>query len=101
MMQTRPFIPKLIKDMPDFWTVNIHFLDGTNFEWKIVRSYVDDKGIYSILTHDDEWKWYPVSSIKGVESCKNFSKIKALEEKEKQRLQDEAKQNVEKQKGVA
>lgn len=78
-MNVMPFIPKDVEGMPDFWKVKIIYHNGKTEELNVVFQTVDEKQIFIFLTHEDEWKWRPLSAIQGIDFDKNYTKIKELE----------------------
>lgn len=79
----RPFLPKLIENLPDNYGVKIVYITGNVEDFELAsHSFSKDTGLFEFVTKDDIWSWVPISSVQRIEFDKRFSKIiSAREEK--------------------
>lgn len=110
-MTVRPFLPKDDQELPDSYTITIHYLDGRKpDEIEVASHRTIDTVVVALRAEQlpdgtireipvlapapapfielclvgDLWSWVPMSSVKRIEFDKNFSKLVALKEKRAQ-----------------
>lgn len=99
-MNKQLFIPKQNEKLPDFYHVNIEFINGKSKSFDIAQHNYLDRfgavGILEILTKDNIWHNFAVSNIIEVTFDKEFSKVVDIKnEMEAKRKEEEKTTKVE------
>ena len=83
MIQSSPVQAlKETAELPDFYTMTLHYKDGTSRMVEAVKSVVyPETMILEILSKKNTWLWIPMDSVKEIELDENFAKIAELSEK--------------------
>jgi hypothetical protein len=76
-----PYIPKLDERVPDFYTITIHYHDGKKEDFEVVSHIVKNE-LFEVVTKEDRWNLWPITSIKKIEFDKEFSKIMAIKQEQ-------------------
>lgn len=77
-MQTKPFIPKDDQRMPDYYGMHIIFHDSKSVELDVVSHKIIQDRMLQVITHEDEWKLFPIEGIKEISFDKQWSKLIAI-----------------------
>lgn len=83
-MTNLPFVPKQDQDIPDSYSMIVHFNDGKKCEFDVAsHRLVMESRMIEFVTKDDQWNWVPLIAVHRIEFDKRFSKIIAINNKRK------------------